>query len=196
MSNYHKAWKIVEPKKAKLAEVQQVVKVATAELNKKMGALNVAKERVAALDKQVSDLNEDKKATEFKMKQASDRMGRAEKLVVMLKDEGVRWNEDCKKMNESIKRLVGNVFLASACISYFGAFTGDYRKTLTEGWIKECLNRKIPTSDTFSLPDVLGDPVVIRDWNLKGLPSDSTSAENGILATKAERWGLCIDPQQ
>jgi len=123
-------------------------------------------------------------------------MARAEKLVVMLADEGVRWNDDVGKMTESIKKLVGNVFLSCACISYFGAFTGDYRKILTDGWIKECLNRKIPTSDSFSLPEILGDPVTIRDWNLKGLPSDSTSAENGILATRAERWGLCIDPQQ
>ena len=36
----------------------------------------------------------------------------------------------------------------------------------------------------------------IRDWNMCGLPSDVTSSENGILTTKAERWGLCIDPQQ
>ena len=42
----------------------------------------------------------------------------------------------------------------------------------------------------FSLPEILGDPVTIREWNLKGLPSDATSAENGILATRAERWGL------
>ena len=52
----------------------------------------------------------------------------------------------------------------------------------------------MPTSEVFSLPDILGDPVVIRDWNLKGLPTDLTSAENGILATNAERYGLCIDP--
>lgn len=28
------------------------------------------------------------------------------------------------------------------------------------------------------------------------LPSDQTSTENGIMVTMAERWGLCIDPQQ
>jgi dynein heavy chain, axonemal len=42
----------------------------------------------------------------------------------------------------------------------------------------------------------MGDPVVIRGWCIDGLPTDQTSAENGILTTSAERWGLCIDPQQ
>ena len=42
----------------------------------------------------------------------------------------------------------------------------------------------------------MGDPVQISEWNLAALPSDSVSLENGILTTKAERYGLCIDPQE
>jgi dynein heavy chain len=42
----------------------------------------------------------------------------------------------------------------------------------------------------------MGDAVTIRGWCIDGLPTDQTSAENGILTTSAERWGLCIDPQQ
>ncbi len=41
---------------------------------------------------------------------------------------------------------------------------------------------------------VMGDPVTIRGWCIDQLPTDQTSAENGILTTMAERWGLCIDP--
>lgn len=35
----------------------------------------------------------------------------------------------------------------------------------------------------------------MRGWCIEGLPTDNTSGENGLLTTKAERWGLCIDPQ-
>lgn len=42
----------------------------------------------------------------------------------------------------------------------------------------------------------MGDPVLIRSWNICGLPNDAVSSENGILATEAERYALCIDPQQ
>ena len=41
----------------------------------------------------------------------------------------------------------------------------------------------------------LGDPVKIRAWQIAGLPVDSFSVDNGIIATNARRWPLCIDPQ-
>jgi dynein heavy chain len=91
---------------------------------------------------------------------------------------------------------VGNVFLSCACISYFGAFTGVYRKRLVDKWVRKCIDKGIPTSDDFSLIKIMGDPVVIRGWNIASLPTDQVSIENGILATKAQRWALCIDPQQ
>jgi dynein heavy chain len=43
---------------------------------------------------------------------------------------------------------------------------------------------------------IIGDPVEIRSWNMASLPNDQVSTENGILATKAQRWPLMIDPQQ
>jgi len=100
------------------------------------------------------------------------------------------------KIQIEIDNLVGNVFLSCACISYYGAFTGVYRKKLTDAWTVEAKERAIPTSDIFSLANTMGESVTIRGWQLNGLPSDNTSTENGILTTLAERWGLCIDPQQ
>ena len=58
------------------------------------------------------------------------RMVRASKLVVLLKDEGVRWAETIETIAEDIIKLTGNVFLSCACISYFGPFTGTYRTRL------------------------------------------------------------------
>lgn len=45
---------------------------------------------------------------------------------------------------------------------------------------------------------ILGNPVVLREWHLMGLPSDRTSVENAIVATTVEtgRWPLLIDPQR
>lgn len=100
------------------------------------------------------------------------RMGRAEKLVVLLADEAVRWKETVEVLEVDIKELVGNVFLSCACISYFGAFTGVYRKGLTDGWTEQCIERGIPCSDVFSLIKVMGDPVVMRGWCINGLPTD------------------------
>ena len=64
------------------------------------------------------------------------------------------------------------MFLSCACISYFGAFTGIYRKNLTDKWIKKCVEKGIPTSEDFSLIKIMGDPVVTRGWNIASLPTD------------------------
>jgi len=124
------------------------------------------------------------------------RMERAGKLVVLLKDEGVRWKESISTIAGEIERLVGNVFLSCACISYFGPFTGTYRVKMVSTWVEQCLELTIPTSEEFTLVNVLGDPVTLRNWSIATLPSDAVSQENGILCTQAERYGLCIDPQQ
>ena len=63
-------------------------------------------------------------------------------------------------------------------------------------WTDECIKRKIPISEDYNIIKVMGNPVVIREWNQRGLPTDTVSVENGILSTKGSRWPLLIDPQQ
>ncbi|MFO0131661.1 MAG: hypothetical protein ACK52J_03980 [bacterium] len=41
---------------------------------------------------------------------------------------------------------------------------------------------------------MLGNPIEIRDWNSKGLPSDSISVNNAILVTNTLSFPLLIDP--
>lgn len=106
------------------------------------------------------------------MDRSKKRMMRAEKLVILLKDEGVRWKQTVESIAGEIERLIGNVFISCACISYFGGFTGEYREQLVSQWVEGCVERGIPTSDNFSLVQVMGDPVVIRGWNIAGLPND------------------------
>lgn len=62
-------------------------------------------------------------------------------------------------------------------------------------WNLYCLKLGIPCSDNFSLVTTMGEPVLIRAWNIAGLPVDTYSIENGIIATNARRWPLMIDPQ-
>ena len=77
-----------------------------------------------------------------------------------------------------IGNVVGNVFVAAACVAYFGAFTSLYRHELISSWIQRCKELEIPVSDDFSLINVLADPFEIRQWNADGLPRDSVSTEN------------------
>lgn len=195
-SSYQLVVKKVAPKKAKLAEVTAILNEAQAELQVKLDEVQEVKDKVAKLEAECRQMQDEKEALENKLETDKLRMGRAEKLVVLLADEGVRWKQTVATISDQITKLVGNVFVSCACISYFGAFTGEYRAMLVKQWVEGCQEREIPVSDDFTLPSVMGDPVEIRQWGISGLPNDQVSIENGILTTQAERYALCIDPQQ
>lgn len=71
----------------------------------------------------------------------------------------------------------------------------QYRVGIIASWNRMCVNRKIPCSATFSLPETLGNAMQIRAWSLCGLPFDNFSIENAIIVTNARRYPLMIDPQ-
>jgi dynein heavy chain len=52
-----------------------------------------------------------------------------------LADEQERWKETVQTLGEEIKLLLGNVFMASATISYLGPFTGPFRAELIQQWL-------------------------------------------------------------
>jgi hypothetical protein len=71
----------------------------------------------------------------------------------------------------------------------------SYLQELMTGWNKLCTKLGIPCTESFSLIATLGEPIIIRAWNIAGLPVDSFSVDNGIIVTSARRWPLMIDPQ-
>ena len=94
------------------------------------------KDKVEALEANCQKMQDEKEQLEFNMDRDQKRMVRASKLVVLLKDEGVRWAETVEVIQGDIERLVGNVFLSCACISYFGPFTGTYRVEMVSAWVE------------------------------------------------------------
>lgn len=56
------------------------------------------------------------------------RLTRAGKLTSALGDEQARWEESVSQFEQEIINVVGNVFIAAACVAYYGAFTSDYRQ--------------------------------------------------------------------
>jgi dynein heavy chain len=48
-------------------------------------------------------------------------------------------------------------------------------------WVKLCTDLGVICSHDFQLREILGDPVLIRSWNIDGLPADAFSVDNGII---------------
>lgn len=139
-------------------------------------------------EQELRELQQNKLLTE-------QRLERAKKLITLTKDEATRWKETVATLREEIEALFGDVFLASAAISYNGPFTGLYRGELIKSWSEGVVQHEIPVSENYSILKTLGDPLVLREWIINGLPSDIVSQESSIFVSKGFRWPLLIDPQ-
>ncbi|CAB1420450.1 unnamed protein product [Pleuronectes platessa] len=195
MNLYSRVLKEVGPKREKLAMAQNELDMTMATLMEKQQKLQEVEKQIKVLQDQFDSSVNEKEELLNNMALTQARLTRAGKLTSALGDEQVRWDESVTLFEQEIINVVGNVFIAAACVAYYGAFTSHYRELLIEQWIKQCQALNIPISSNFSLINILGEPFVIRQWNTEGLPRDTVSTENGILVTEGRRWPLMIDPQ-
>uniref|UniRef100_A0A8C4KUF5 Dynein axonemal heavy chain 6 n=1 Tax=Equus asinus asinus TaxID=83772 RepID=A0A8C4KUF5_EQUAS len=195
MDLYSRVVKEVEPKRQKLRAAQAELDITMATLKEKQALLKNVEGQIQALQDEYDKGVNEKESLAKTMALTKARLVRAGKLTAALGDEQVRWEESIQKSHEEIGNIVGNVFIAAACVAYYGAFTAQYRQSLIECWIQDCQSLEIPIDPAFSLINILGDPYEIRQWNTDGLPRDMISTENGILVTQGRRWPLMIDPQ-
>ncbi|XP_033755107.1 LOW QUALITY PROTEIN: dynein heavy chain 5, axonemal-like [Pecten maximus] len=187
--------KEVLPLKANLA-------IQEAKLNVAMGDLNTAQ---AQLDEKEAELAEVMAMYDAAMKEKQKlvddaetcrrKMNAATELINGLAGERKRWTEQSQEFKAQIGRLVGDVLVCTAFLSYSGPFNQDYRLVLNKNWFKELKTRKIPFTLNLNVIDMLTDPTTVGEWNLQGLPNDELSTQNGIIVTKAARYPLLIDPQ-
>ncbi|XP_067106416.1 dynein axonemal heavy chain 6 [Osmerus mordax] len=195
MNLYSRVLKEVGPKREKLAGAQAELDATMSTLRAKQAQLQEVQNQIKILQDQFESSVAEKEGLAKTMALTEARLGRAGKLTAALGDEQVRWQESITLFEQEINNVVGNVFIAAACVAYYGAFTSHYRQLLIEQWMARCLELGIPISASFSLINILGDAYEIRQWNTDGLPRDTVSTENGILVTRGRRWPLMIDPQ-
>eukprot|EP00079_Xenopus_tropicalis_P026874 XP_012820905.1 PREDICTED: dynein heavy chain 5, axonemal [Xenopus tropicalis] len=195
MASFYSINKEVLPLKAnlaiqesRLATANLDLQKAQAELDAKQAELDVvqAEYEKAMIEKQT--LLEDADRCRHKMQTASS-------LISGLAGEKERWTEQSKEFAAQTKRLVGDVLLATAFLSYSGPFNQEFRNFVLTDWRREMKARKIPFGVNLNLNEMLIDTPTISEWNLQGLPNDDLSIQNGIIVTKAARYPLLIDPQ-
>ncbi|KTF88877.1 hypothetical protein cypCar_00027703 [Cyprinus carpio] len=173
MHVYHFVARAVEPKR-KLAAVE---------------------EGIATLQAKYHECLTKRDELDAKCQLCENRLIRADKLIGGLADEKVRWRETVQQLEYMVNNVAGDVLLAAGYIAYLGPFTGEYRSAMAEEWLRGFKELTVPHTERPNLISTLGDKVKIRSWQIAGLPKDSLSVENGVIAQYSQRWPLFIDPQ-
>lgn len=167
-----------------------------ANLREKQAALKAIEDKIAELQDTYEKSVSEKKVLEHNLALTSARLKRAAKLTTALSSEQERWRESVEKYDTQLGNVLGDVFVAAACVAYYGAFTMEYRDFLVQMWVDKCHEIEVPVSENVGLFAVLGDAFELRQWNAQGLPRDQVSTDNGIMVKKSRRWPLMIDPQE
>ncbi|XP_055849438.1 dynein axonemal heavy chain 8 [Episyrphus balteatus] len=195
MAKYFEVNKEVLPLKANLAIQEAKHRKASADLQEAQDMLQAAEQELMEVQKKFDEAQEKKNAILAEAKKCQDKMDAATALIGGLAGEKIRWTEQIAQFKSETERLVGDIIYLTAFLSYTGPFNQEFRTDLQNSWLKELNERSIPLSSNINIIDSLTDRSQIGEWNLQGLPSDDLSIQNGIIATKAVRFPLLIDPQ-
>ncbi|CEM19434.1 unnamed protein product [Vitrella brassicaformis CCMP3155] len=195
MDTYAKVARNIEPKKERLRGAEASLKAAEDKLAQKQAELKEVQDRVAALLRQYEESKAKSEKLQRDMEDARVKLDRAQKLVAGLGNEAVRWEKSATELEEAMSNLIGNIILSAGMIAYLGPFTASYRQSILQRWGGKCTEWGLKVDPNYTLEKTLADPAEVREWNIKGLPADQLSIENGIFVTRGRRWPLMIDPQ-
>ncbi|XP_054711131.1 dynein axonemal heavy chain 3-like [Uloborus diversus] len=195
MDVYDRVNKVVAPKKIKLKEASAEVAIQMKALNEKKKALKAVTDKLQELNDTFTSKTKEKKDLEENLELCEQKKERATKMIGGLGGEKDRWNAAAQNLTLAYGNIVGDVLLSSGVIAYLGAFTVDFRQECISSWKSLCKESGIPCSDDFSVIETLGEPVLIREWQIAGLPVDNFSIENSIIVKFGRRWPLLVDPQ-
>ncbi|KAJ8670547.1 hypothetical protein QAD02_001806, partial [Eretmocerus hayati] len=195
LSEYDKVAKVVAPKKIALAKANADYAYAIAGVEVKRAKLREVQDKVDKLEKLLATRQNEYQMMNDEVTECQAKLQRAEQLIGGLGGEYTRWSEIARELGESYFKLTGDVLVSAGCVAYLGVFTAAYRQQQIEFWVNSCLDRDLVCTPEFQLTHVLGDPVLIRSWNICGLPTDLFSVDNGIIVSHSRRWPLMIDPQ-
>ena len=193
---YFRIYQVVAPKRALLAEANKKLDNANKKLSGIRAKVKELQDRVAKLEEGLMKATEEKNSAIAAAEKTQKKAGLADRLVNGLAGENKRWGDTIEKFGAMERRLVGDVLVAAAFVSYAGPFNAQFRNALVfDKWIPDLKERQIPLTEGVVPLDMLCTDAQKAKWGVEGLPTDPLSVENGAIMTNAARWSLMIDPQ-
>ncbi|XP_050526602.1 dynein axonemal heavy chain 12 isoform X2 [Daktulosphaira vitifoliae] len=195
LDKYDQVIKIVAPKKEKLEIANAEYEATMAILEEKRKQVQQLQEKLDSLKERLEETEKNKENLLAEVALCESKLLKAEKLIGSLGGEKHRWAQRAEELQHNYNCIPGDILISCGIIAYLAPFTSQFRITAVNVWKTLCKNLQIPSSDDYSLIDVLGVPIKIQNWTINSLPMDSFSISNAIIMDESQRWSLLIDPQ-
>ena len=91
-------------------------------------------DKLQALNDEFAAMTKKKKDLEDNIELCSQKLDRAEKLILGLGGERDRWSEMAVNLGSKLTNITGDVLMASGMVAYLGAFDVVYRKAIIHEW--------------------------------------------------------------
>ncbi|XP_032694671.1 dynein heavy chain 14, axonemal [Lontra canadensis] len=196
LNNYHEVRKVVVPKQIRVAEAQNVLKIARQRLAEKQRGLQLVEEHLLVLQGAYKDMVVEKQLLGDRRNLATRRLQCASVLLTALEEEKTRWPETINQIDKKLEGILGDMLISAACIVYSGVLTAEFRQLIVNKWKNLCTKNNIPLSPNFSLIEVMAQKHEIGLWHSQGLPLGQYSTENAVLIKNSLQWPLLIDPHK
>lgn len=195
IEDYSKALKIVGPKRQKKLYAEEQLALKLEALQDLEDEFKEVSDKLASLKTELDETNTKMDLLKKELENLQFKIDTGEKLVSNLSGEKERWEASLREYDIQFEKLTGDCMVSAAIMSYYGPFTSEYRKELMSLSINHIQYLKIPHTQNLDFADFIVGRAEIREWNIKGLPTDDFSVDNGVMAKFGNRWPLMIDPQ-
>ncbi|KAJ8721187.1 hypothetical protein PYW07_001962 [Mythimna separata] len=137
MEKYGKIYKIVKPKKERLEEALESLRMKQQILAEARAKLRELSEMIARLQKEYDEKLAQKEELERKSKMLQLKLERAEALITGLSGEKERWEMTVERLDKEFDNLPGDCLIATGFVAYLGPFVSEYREDLMSEWFLE-----------------------------------------------------------
>lgn len=161
MAKFFAINKDVLPLKANLIVMEVKFGRADAELKKAEVEFQAKEKELNNAQKMFSDAENKKNAVLDDARKCEEKMDAAAALIDGLSGEKARWTDQLVIFKSETERLVGDVTLLSAFLTYAGPFNQQYRLLSQNAWHDELLRRRIPVSKSVNVTLNLTDMATI-----------------------------------
>ena len=95
-----------------------------------MKQLQEVEERMAFLEAMYNEKVENERQLVAKIDDCNKKLMRAEKIIIGLQDEKVKWSETVDRLTREADLLIGDCLVAAGMVAYAGPFTAKFRTEL------------------------------------------------------------------